>query len=263
MGNPWATYYNIHKLNFTAPITVWNGDDYYGKYEAYSIIDDDYAIKPLEAIFVQCPDEINSISFPIDGRQLTDVIESQNAARATAQSERKLIDVVLSNDEMNDKTRFVLNPQASMEYEVSCDASKFMSMDAAVPQIWTIENGVQMAINERPMGDGTVKIGFKVAQGGEYSISAPRNQFKNIVLVDNETGIETDLSNSDGYTFTADQGTNESRFMLRMGGTIVTEVKSLNAEHSTLNEYYNLNGQRIAEPQKGLYIVNGKKVINK
>ncbi len=261
VGNPWQTYYNIHKLNFTAPITVWSKvNSYTWSYQAYSIIDDDYAIKPLEAIFVQCPDEVNSISFPIDGRQLTDVIESQNAARVATPSERKLIDVVLSNDEMSDKTRFVMNPQALMDYEVSCDASKFMSMDANVPQIWTIENGVQMAINERPIGDGTVKLGFKVAQGGEYTISAPRNGFQNITLVDNETGFETDLS-SGSYTFSADQGTNESRFVLRVGGTIVTEIKSLNAEYSTPNEYYNLNGQRITAPQKGLYIVNGKKVL--
>ena len=72
----------MRSLRMSPPITVWDySANYYGNYVAYSIIDDDYAIKPLEAIFVQCPDEVNSISFPIDGRQLTDVIESQNAAR--------------------------------------------------------------------------------------------------------------------------------------------------------------------------------------
>lgn len=262
VGNPWATYYNIHKLNFTAPITVWNGDRYNPNYVAYSIIDDDYAIKPLEAIFVQCPDEINSISFPIDGRQLTEVIESQSGARATAPSERKLIDVVLSNDEMSDKTRFVMNPQASMDYELNCDASKFMSMDANVPQIWTVEQGVQMAINERPLDNGIVQLGFKVAQSGEYTINAPRNGFKNIVLVDNETGMETDLTTG-SYTFTADAGTNESRFVLRVSGVVVTSINEelmKNGESATA-PCYNLNGQRINEPQKGLYIVNGKKVL--
>ncbi|MBP5339230.1 MAG: leucine-rich repeat domain-containing protein [Prevotella sp.] len=259
VGNPWQTYYNIHKLNFTAPITVWNLSS--KKYEAYSIIDDDYAIKPLEAIFVQCPDEINSISFPIDGRQLTDVIESQNAARVATPSERKLIDVELSNDEMKDKTRFVMNPQASMDYELNCDASKFMSMDAAVPQIWTVENGMQLAINERPLDNGTVQIGFKVAKGGDYTISAPRCQFQNIVLVDNETGIETDLSNGGSHTFTANAGTNDSRFVLRVGGTVVTSVNTIDNSQLTIDHYYNLNGQRIVAPQKGLYIVNGKKVI--
>jgi len=282
VGNPWATYYNIHKLNFTAPITVWNGSVWndntggYGNYEAYSIIDDDYAIKPLEAIFVQCPDEISSISFPIDGRQLTDVIESQNAARAAAQSERKLIDVVLSSAlpplspsdssplagaPMSDKTRFVLNPQASMDYEISCDASKFFSMDGSVPQIYTVENGTQMAINERPLGNGTVQIGFRVAQDGQYTITAPRNQFQNIVLVDNETGIETDLSNSDGYAFSADAGTWESRFVLRVGGVVVTGIDGAATRSQQSEPCYNLQGQRIAEPQKGLYIVNGKKVM--
>ena len=269
VGNPWPTYYNIHKLNFTAPITVWDFDEYnygtytYGNYKAYSIIDDDYAIKPLEAIFVQCPDEINSISFPIDGRQLTDVIESQNAARVATPSERKLIDVELSDGEMKDKTRFVMNPEAEKCYELSRDASKFFSMDASVPQIYTIECGAQMAINERPLGEGTVQVGFRVAQSGEYTISAQRNQFKNIVLVDNETGMETDLTTG-SYTFTADAGTNESRFVLRVGSVVVTSISEkvkVNSEESATAPCYNLNGQRIAAPQKGLYIVNGKKIL--
>ena len=262
VGNPWQTYYNIHKLNFTAPITVW-GKNSYGNwtYMAYSIIDDNYAIKPLEAIFVQCPDEVNSISFPIDGRQLTSKIESQNAARVATPSERKLIDVVLSSGDMSDKTRFVLNPEASLDYEISCDASKFFSMDGSVPQIYTVENGTQMAINERPLGNGTVQVGFRVAQDGQYTISAPRNGFQNIVLVDNETGIETDLSSSEGYAFSADKGTDESRFVLRVGGVVVTGIDGAATMSQQSETCYNLQGQRIAEPQKGLYIVNGKKVM--
>ena len=262
VGNPWQTYYNIHKLNFTAPITVWDySANYgYGNYVAYSIIDDDYAIKPLEAIFVQCPDEVNSISFPIDGRQLTDEIESQNAARVSTPSERKLIDVELSLDGMTDKTRFVLNPQAKMDYELQCDASKFFSMDGNVPQIYTIEQGVQLAINERPLGDGTVQLGLRLAQDGDYTIAATRNDFKNIVLVDNETGMETDLGSS-GYTFSGSKGTTESRFQLRVGSTVVTDVQSVAVVQQQTEQAYNLQGQRVAAPQKGLYIVNGKKVL--
>ncbi len=259
VGNPWVSYYNIHKLNFTAPITVWNGNEYNPNYEAYSIIDDDYAIKPSEAIFVQCPDEINSISFPIDGRQLTSEIESQSGARLSTPSERKLIDVELSDGNMSDKTRFVLNPQASLDYELSCDASKFFSLDTNVPQIYTIEAGTQLAINERPVADGTVQLGIRVAQGGTYTISAPRNGFRNIVLMDNETGTETDLANGN-YTFNADQGTNDNRFTLRVGGVVITGVQAVTAE-SGQEQYYNLQGQRIAAPQKGLYIVNGKKIM--
>jgi len=267
VGNPWQTYYNIHKMNFTAPITVWDMDN--KKYVAYSIIDDDYAIKPLEAIFVQCPDEIKEISFPIDGRQLTAEIESQNGARAANRGitqttgERKLIDVELSNGEQTDKTRFVMNPVASMDYELSRDASKFFSMDASVPQIYTITNDGPLAIDERPLGDGTEKIGIKVAQSGEYTISSPRCQFQNIVLVDNETGIETDLANDGSYTFTTDAGTNESRFMLRVGGSVVTNINAIQSKQSGEKIYYNLNGQRVSNPQNGIFVVDGKKTVIK
>lgn len=264
VGNPWQTYYNIHKLNFTAPITVWKMNSWGGgNYEAYSIIDDDYAIKPLEAIFVQCPDELNSISFPIDGRQLTDVIESQNAVKqyGPVVNERKLIDVELSNGELTDKTRFVLNPKAEISYELNRDASKFFSMDVTVPQIYTIENGELLAINERPIGKGTVQVGFKVAQNGTYTISSPRCQFESIVLVDTETGIDTELANGGSYTFNASAGSNNSRFVLRMGGATVTNINDLQQDNTAESTYYNLNGQRIVQPQKGLYIVNGKKVL--
>ena len=267
VGNPWQTYYNIHKMNFTAPITVWDMNN--RKYVAYSIIDDDYAIKPLEAIFVQCPDEIKEISFPIDGRQLTAEIESQNGARAAnrgvtqATGERKLIDVELSNGEQTDKTRFVMNPAASMDYELSRDASKFFSMDASVPQIYAITNDEPLAIDERPLGDGTEKLGIKVAQSGEYTISSPRCQFQNIVLVDNETGIETDLANDGSYTFTTDAGTNESRFMLRVGGSVVTNINAIQSKQSGEKIYYNLNGQRVSNPQNGIFVVDGKKTVIK
>ena len=261
VGNPWFSYYNIHKLNFTAPITVWNTSN--RNYTAYSIIDDDYAIEPNQAFFVQCPDEVNSISFPIDGRQLTSVIESQNGARATKASQRKLIDVELSDGELSDKTRFVMNPDAEMCYELNRDASKFFSMDAAVPQVYTIENGEMLAINERPMGEGTVQVGIRVAVDGEYTITAPRNGFANITLVDNETGIETDLSVEGGYTFTANAGSTDNRFVLRMGGTVVTEIADVKQDGVKANRYFNLNGQNVTTPTKGVYVVNGKKVVIK
>ena len=45
------------------------------------------------------------------------------------------------------------------------------------------------------------------------------------------------------------------------GTTGISDVKSQMEEGR--GEYYNLNGQRVAQPNKGLYIINGKKVIVK
>lgn len=43
------------------------------------------------------------------------------------------------------------------------------------------------------------------------------------------------------------------------GGT--TSINTVNGSGVMVNGYYNLNGQRVAKPTKGLFIVNGKKVL--
>ena len=43
----------------------------------------------------------------------------------------------------------------------------------------------------------------------------------------------------------------------------VTSVESIMRETRTNNQYFNLAGQRVAQPTKGLYIVNGKKYVIK
>lgn len=265
VGNPWQCFYNNHCLNFTAPITVW--DNYNSKYVAYSITDDDYAIRPNEAFFVQCPnEEYNTIGFPVQGRQFTDVIESQNAAPAMNRGlkDRRLIDVVLTaSDQCNDKTRVVLNEKAKLDYEITCDASKFTSMDNSVPQLFTIDaEGTRYAINERPLYDGIIKMGLYVAKGGTYTISISRCDMEKVMLVDNETGETTDISYGE-YTFSTDAGTFTNRFELVFEADDPNGIEKAMADTKTEDEaIYNMAGQRVnANNMRGIYIVNGKKVI--
>ncbi len=42
-----------------------------------------------------------------------------------------------------------------------------------------------------------------------------------------------------------------------------TGIVNVNRETTTNNQYYTLDGRRVAEPTKGLYIINGKKVVIK
>ncbi len=265
VGNPWLSYFSIHRLNFTAPITVW--DIRNQTYSAYSIIDDDYAILPLQAFFVQCPDEVSGISFPIEGRQLTNVIESQSGARQpgwTPTDERRLMDIELSNGEQGDKTRLVVNPQAKMDYETTCDASKFLSLDASVPQIYTIQDGEQMAINERPAGDGMIRLGVILPSDGTYTIKSERNALTEAVLVDNENGTETNLAYN-AYTFSAPAGATDTRFELHLSAANITGISNVKStvSNETSSKMYNLNGQRVSGNKNGIYVVDGKKVILK
>lgn len=216
VGNPWQCWYNIHALNFTAPITTY--DVYNKKYNAYSVIDDDYAIAPNEAFFVQCPENINSISFPETGRQLTSVIESQQSAplfnAAGAVSSRQLVDVILSCGELDDRTRVVFNDAASMEYETAYDASKFFATEGIAPQLYTIdEEGTEYAINERPYNGGNVQLGIVIAQKGTYTFSLSRCNAREVVLFDNATGVTHNFADGE-YSFTAEAGICTDRFVL-------------------------------------------------
>ena len=266
VGNPWQCFFNNHYLNFTGPITVW--DAYNKTYLAYSIIDDDYAIRPNEAFFVQCPDaDHNTIGFPVEGRQLTAEIVNQNPvqtaslAKSAKLDARRLVDVVITDGECQDQTRIVLNDCASMDYELTCDANKMMSMDTSVPQIFSLGNeGTLYSINERPESDGTVKLGFYVGKAGEYTIKLSRNAAETVTLIDLQTGEETDLVNYE-YTFTAEPGSVNTRFELKFTSinTGINAVKTEDADNAT----YNTNGQRVNKLKKGIVIQNGKKIIIK
>ena len=150
-----------------------------------------------------------------------------------------------------------------MDYETTCDASKFFSMDGGVPQIYSLlNNGTEMAINERPMTEGMVQLGLLLPEDGMFTISTTRNELHSALLIDHQTGTETDLS-TDSYTFSAEAGTCEGRFELRLGGAVIDNIQSVALPTQQTRQYYNLNGQRVSQMQKGLYIVNGKKVLVK
>ncbi len=220
VGNPYQSWFNNHRINFTAPFTVRNGNNY----SAYSIIDDDYAIAPNQAFFVQCPDGLDNISFDLSGRQMTNVIESQTGSNkmdfdgAAASVSRRLVDLTVSNGSNSDRTRVVLNEAATTAYDLSRDADKFMTDAIDVPQIYSFdEAGSKYAINERPEADGAVKLGFATGEGGAFTFTLTRNDVGSVWLTDNETGVTIDL-NAQDYCFTSAAGTYDGRFTLMMTG---------------------------------------------
>lgn len=225
VGNPYQCWYNIHMLNFTAPITVREGNNY----AAYSVIDDDYALAPNQAFFVQCPDGISDISFPLDGRQMTSLIESQSGAKLhgtrAVSANRALADIAVSNGVETDRTRIVINDEATLGYDVNSDACKFMTESAGVPQLYSYDaESTKYAINERPVSDGVVRLGFKTDESGVFTMRLQRNSIGDVILVDNERGITVNLALQD-YEFTADAGENVRRFELRLKDT-ATDIEN-------------------------------------
>lgn len=216
VGNPYPAYYDIYYMDFTAPITVWTGNTY----RAYSIVDDDFVLRPMQSFFVQKPDAVDNIIFHKEGRQMTSGIERASAAKvramAPANFSRKFFNLEISNEDgLKDETRLVINENANIGYEIEKDASKFMSIDAEVPQIFTIDaEGNNYAINERPQKDGNIHVGYLVSKEGFYTISAVKAEGE-IILFDKEQNKYVDLSSQD-YTFytKSTEGINDSRFIL-------------------------------------------------
>lgn len=270
VGNPYPAYFDTHSIEHNGVITVYNGNNYYsgGNYTAYSLLDDDYVLRPNEAFFVQCPPDATSMTFKAEGRSHEyNVDESGTSTRAPrkaapANSSRKVYNFTLSSSDLSDRARLVINPDAKMDYEISCDASKFMSDNSSAPQLYVLDNGIRYAIDERPLGDGIIALGTRFGQTGEYSIALTRNPTEDmsILLIDNETDCEVNIA-EESYTFTAQAGTFENRFTLVIGSDVTGVNEIDNSESSNSKSLYDLQGRRTnSQSQKGIYIIkqNGK-----
>ena len=292
IGNPYPCFYDTRAMDFTAPITVW--DPFNSTYYAYSPVDDEYILSPTEAFFVQRPVDAESITFAADGRQTNRVVRNRAAqAKAYTRSAdmRQVFNLTLSDGEMTDRTRFVINPNAACDYEMATDANKFMSSDARAAQLYTIEGGVQFAINERPMSNGVITLGAYFGSKGSYAIALDTKvEGISVVLVDKVAGTETDLMEG-SYTFTAEAGVADNRFEVCMRGDEedgdTTGMDNLSGKVSVKAaagqiaviapceadiEVYNAKGQRIAvataasatfEVVQGVYVVKVQDAVHK
>ena len=227
VGNPYSSFYDFLDDTFLSPITVYNSST--GSYQAYRPGDDECHLQPYEAFFVQKPVGVDLINFTPDNRESYNKGQEKKSTRAARRRargidpDRCLINLqIMSGEQETDRTRVVLNEQKSRDYELDCDASKFLSADAQA-QLYTVENGIQMAINERPLA-GDIRLGYTAKKAGTLSISAPRMDLP-MMLVDTKLGITFDLSVGT-YDFETQAGTFNDRFMLCLSGE-ATAIKTM------------------------------------
>ena len=214
VGNPFTAFYDINDMGYTSPITRWNSDS--ETYEAVRPGDDNAFLNPFEAFFVQCPKDNDDINFGGDNRLTqTGRDKKMNSQMQKARMEgqfdvqRQIVNLTLSDGTTTDKTRVVFNPDKKAGYERDCDAAKFESNGAS--ELYSVEAlAGRLAINERP--EGSVKIGYRAAKAGEYTIAAQRMD-RQVLLRDNDLQITFDLTQGD-YHFTSDAGEFDNRFML-------------------------------------------------
>ncbi|MCD7972116.1 MAG: leucine-rich repeat domain-containing protein [Candidatus Azobacteroides sp.] len=213
-GNPFPCYFDIAGMEYTAPITVWENNNYL----ALSLTDDKYILRPMQAFFVQKPVGTEEIIYHPDGRQTVGNPSTRNAGISGNLTLRTIYNLTVKNNRYSDKTRIVINPEAKMEYEIDKDASKFISPDNKVPLLFTMDKEqTRYAINERPLEDGIVALGFYAGETGDYTFSLSVQGAGNstVWLIDKLKEKKIDLSSSE-YTFSSKAGSFPERFELRI-----------------------------------------------
>ena len=255
VGNPYPCFYDIYYMDFAAPITTWDVDN--RTYKAYSATDDNFVLTPLQAFFVQKPSLVEAITFQPAGRQINKTIDhSALAMRRAARSkqvQRKLVDVALTCTDRTDRTRVVVNANASDDFCADNDAVKMMAYEGT-PQIYTIAGADQLAVNEGAHRSGSVALGMYLPADDVYTIAIDRNELGAKLL---DYGVEVEMP----YTFSAAEGYADDRFTLTFE-TTTTGINTVTTDAKTDDAIYTIDGRRVSNTdKKGIYIQNHKKIV--
>ena len=253
VGNPYPCFYDIYYMDFAAPITTWDVDN--RTYKAYSATDDNFVLTPQQAFFVQKPSLVDAITFQPAGRQINKTIDhSALAMRRAARSQqvqRKLVDVSLTCADRTDRTRVVVNANASDDFCADNDAVKMMAYEGT-PQIYTIAGADQLAVNEGAHRGGSVALGMYLPADDAYTIAVDRDEL-GVKLLD--YGVEVEMP----YTFSAAEGCLDDRFTLTFEAP-TTGINTVATDAD--NAIYTIDGRRVnSTAQKGIYIQNHKKIV--
>lgn len=275
VGNPYPCFFNTDSLLHDGIITIWNGTGY----SAYSLLDDNYCLRPFESFFVQCADSTNEMVFNKGGR--TSEYEPQVMCSKSnmqfaffGEMPRKVYNLFIRSDYGTDHTRFVFNELASKEYEIKCDASKFLSDNATVPQLYVLEKGQRFAIDERPFAEGKVDLGIYIAKPGQYTITLDNNPNENIIpiLIDKMNGNRTNLAKGE-YMFQATSGFFDERFTIVFEETptstqVIEEMKN----YCERGDVYSIDGKfakhienrtELETLMPGVYVIRNGNIIEK
>ena len=257
VGNPYPSFFDTRCIDQKGNIIVWSGNGY----TAYSLTDDNYILMPFEAFFIQKPVNVETLTFSKEGRQHTHEAQPRTNVRKMT-TDRRLLNFTLSNGTDTDRSRIVINEQTSLGYETDKDAPKFMEKQPLKPQLFSIEGGVQYAINERPMGDGLIVFSVFTPTDGEYRFSV-EGDVNNMIVQDAETGTIWALADGD-YVFTASEGMHQARLVVSLTGetTLVSQIDTYaDGEMKITNGQLDFSFMR--DKHIKLYGLDGRTLLNR
>ena len=171
-----------------------------------------YRFRPTFAYLIQNGSEIN---WTLVSTKPNPII-ARERSEATSNYEWKI--ALLRNDAPADHTfiRMTDNESVTSAFDFHQDLSKEFNYGA---NIYTLVGYERLAANSLPMSDSTtiIPLGVSAQEAGDYTITMPEGvESIGITLVDNETGIHTNLSAGQEYTLTLHSGICENRLFIEV-----------------------------------------------
>ena len=121
------------------------------------------------------------------------------------------------NQEDQTFLRITDNENVTTAFDFNQDLAKEFNYGRG--DIYTLIGYERVAANSMPCGDKTtiIPLGLNIEQAGDYTIAMPEGvENIGITLVDNETGIHTNLSAGQEYTLTLNNGICENRLFIEV-----------------------------------------------
>ena len=172
---------------------------------------------------------------------------------------------------VNQETEFIattwdceLYSDGELVYTLPKSGSIIIRMTDDASDSW---NGASITIkkNGEEIGEVTIEEGrtntiiYDFDETAEYTFYWNKGEFDNEcsfeILVDKETVFTATMDNCDGYS-------DGDLVHTIKAGSIVTAIEDCKIDNSdTAPVIYDLQGRRVSNPGKGIYIINGKKIL--
>lgn len=233
VGLPYVSSFNLQNAGNFAPYYFFNQTT---QNFATVMEGDSYSIYPFTAFYLQAYGTDNAMDFSSAGRQLK--------APAMNQVIMDEFFLELKNDQYSDVFRIRLSEEGTNEYQVGKDAVKMLSPVSAVPQLYSVTDGNAYSVNTLPYNTNTINFKTRIGVAGKYNIQLTNAETLNkysIILKDNQTGSQFDLTSGDIYSFDATTGTSD-RFTINISMKVATNTISTN-----LNENIRITSDRKIE----------------
>ncbi|MBR6879126.1 MAG: T9SS type A sorting domain-containing protein [Bacteroidales bacterium] len=219
VGNPYHAYLNLDAVTAHADnggvnsFYIYDADNgTYGPYMTGSSINPAIPSKfihPHQGFFVVTSEEVSGFKFTYD--MATDTPNSTSYYRGEEQPAYPVVNLFVDNENGNRDMAVV-----ELDRPEIGGARKLNNLRNANFKISAYLEGQNYGLLFTPEGTERVPVHFQTVEDGTYTItwSMYNGNFSNLFLVDNKTGVRTDMLRNDSYTFSATADDYASRFYI-------------------------------------------------